>query len=236
MFRLTAAALIVAMLTACSVMKRPVAEEDLVKTKRVGVVSILGDTFHGISIGTMVFNNAYFQAPVADWNVDKYATTTALGLLRSTTQFESVEMDRGQLSLEKIQADKGQQLWAAAEKQGFDKVVIIRPGVSSNFPHFRPGFGLMERSLLGAGRRCMYAAYVVDVYEVASRKEVAWEWGGYEPCRIGGDNEIAFKAKFDDYSPAEQQAMRKKLEMRIAETLRYSLTKLALVPEVKVAK
>lgn len=213
--------------------KRPVAEEDLSKTKRVGVVSILGNTFNGVSIGTTVFNNASFSAPVPEWSIDSYAASVALGLLRSNRRFESGALDRGNLSAEDARADGGKRLWEAAEKQGFDKVLLVRPGVSDNYIQFRPGFGLYERSMLGSSRRCIYAAYVVDVYDVATRKPIAWEWGGGMPCLVGSDNGFAFKQKFDDYSTDEKQALRQRLEARITESLQYSLEKLSLTAGAK---
>jgi hypothetical protein len=214
-------------------LKRPVADEDLSKIRRVGVVSILGNTFSGISIGTTVFNNSSFSAPVPDWNVDGHAASTALDLLRKNARFESALVDRGSLSAAELGADGAKRLWEAAEKQGFDKVVIVRPGVSDNHLSFRPGFGLYERSMLGLSRRCVYAGYVVDVYDVATRKPIAWEWGGGMPCAVGSDDKIVFKPKFDDYSADERSTLRQRLEARLSESLRYSLEKLSLIAAAK---
>lgn len=210
-------------------LKRSVAEEDLNKTRRVGVVSILGDTFHGIFIGTTAFNNESFSASVSDWSVDKYASATALSMLRFNSRFQSAELDRANFTPEQIRADGGKVLWEAAEKQGYDKLVIVRPGVSDNYPFFRPGFGLFERSFFGNGKRCIYAAYVVDVYDVASRRPVAWEWGGSMPCAMGSDANFPFRKQFSEYSVEDQQAMRHRLETRLTESLRYALGNLSLL-------
>ena len=43
----------------------------LTSIKRMGIVSLLGDTFHGTHIGFTVFENTYFEAGVAQWRIDE---------------------------------------------------------------------------------------------------------------------------------------------------------------------
>jgi hypothetical protein len=219
------------LLSGCAALniKRPVAEEDLKATKRVAVVSLMGNTFHGVSIGTTAFNNESFAGSVPEWNMDGYASKAALEMLTSNPRFASSLLDRSNLSIEQARADGGKLLWQAAERQGFDRVVVVRPGVSDNNPFFRPSYGFFERSLFGNGRRCVYAAYTVDVYDVPSQKPIAWEWGGGVPCSLGKDNDLTYKKSFADYSQAERAEMRQRLERRFTESLRYSLEKLALI-------
>lgn len=232
MFRVLVAVTCALALSACTTLniKRPVSEDDLKSIKRLGVVSLLGDSFQGVSVGTTVFNNQSFSSPVPDWQVDAHASTTALDLLKTNTRLSTALLDRTRLSPEQAQAEGGKLLWQAAEQQGFDRLVVIRPGVSDNNPFFRPSFGLFERSLLGSGRRCVYAAFVVDVYDVASRKPIAWEWGGGMPCELGKDSDLPFKAPFAAYTDAERADIRRRLQVRLSEALGYSLRKLSLVP------
>lgn len=223
--------LVVFAVSACTTLniKRGVSEEELARTRRVGVLAALGDNFYGISVGTTVFNNTSFDGTVPDWGIDPYAADRALGLLQKNPRFQTSLLDRGSLTLEDLKANEGKALWDAAERQGFDRVVLIRPGVSSNFPFFRPGFGFFERSFLGSGGRCVYAAYVVDVYDVATRKPIAWEWGGPSPCQMGADSNLPFRPKFEDYSAEEKATLKRRLQERMAETLPYALTQLSLL-------
>jgi predicted heme/steroid binding protein len=108
-------------------------------------------------------------------------------------------------------------------------LAILRPNVSDNFPFFRPGFGLFERSFLGQNNRCVYVAYTVEVYDVATRQTIAWEWGGEGPCVRGMDNDVDFKKQFAEYSSDEQAMIRRKLDLRLDVSLRYSLEKLQLL-------
>jgi hypothetical protein len=222
-------------LTACAALdlKRPVNDEDAAGLHKVGVVSLLGDTFHGISIGTTVFTNAQFSASVPEWNIDDFAALNALSVLRENGKFHAELLNHPNLRAEQLSADKAKLVWELAQQQGFDTLVVLWPSVSTNYPHFIPGYGYFERSMLGLGSRCLYAGYTVETYKVAAHKRIAWEWGGEMPCRTGSEKTIPYREKFEDYSDAEKQLMRKAIEDRISETVRYALTKLSLVSDAK---
>lgn len=48
---------------------------------------------------------------------------------------------------------------------------------------------------------------------------------------MGGERQLPFRDKFEDYSEEERRVMRKGVEDRIAETLRYALRELELAPQ-----
>jgi hypothetical protein len=212
-------------------LKRPVATENIARIKRVGVTSFLGDTVYGISLGTTSFNYAEFSAPVPDWKIDETAISQALAILRRGGRFQAAALDRTSYDTEGLLADGAKLLWEQAASQGFDTLVVVLPAVSESFRVFKPGYGIFERAFLSISHRCLYAAYEVDVYDVAARKRIAWQWGGDEgtPCLADSEQRLPFKARFDDYSVAEKRAMREGIEARIAETLAKALNKLELV-------
>jgi hypothetical protein len=229
MFRTIFTILLTLAISGCVSLHVP--DEDLDKTKRIGVISILGETFHGISIGTTVFNNTFFSATVPEWGINKYAASTVVALLRENARFESGEMDHAGLDWEI--ADESRQRWEAAEKQGFDKLIIIRPRIFlGNYSFFKPSFGLFERSMFGLGFRCVYMGYRIGVYDVATGKQIAAGGDGEdESCnKFGRDNQFTFKKSFKDYTPEEKQAMRQRLEAKISKSLRHLLEQLQLVP------
>jgi hypothetical protein len=227
-------------LAGCSTLdlKRPVAKEDIVRIKKVGVASLLGDAVYGISMGITALGNENFSAPVPDWKMDAAAASHAVALLRRNGRFEVAPLDRSSYSAEQLMADNARLLWDLAASQGFDTLVILRPGVSENFQIFKPGYGIFERSFVGLSSRCLYAAYQVEVDEVATRKKIAWQWGGDEdtPCLADSEKRLDFKAKFDDYSEPEKQAMRDGIEARVSETLGTALHKLKLVSALDAAQ
>jgi len=215
------------LLSACSTMRRPVSQEDVSKINKIGVASTLGSTLHGISIGTTVFNNSSFNAPVPEWQIDKYMVTHAIKDLTRGTRYKSVVALNLDVNANDMWDNNGKSLWDAARAQGLDTVVIFQRGVSDNFPFFIPGYGLFERSFLGTGHRCVYAAYVATVYNVTTHDQMAWQWGGEMPCEKHID--LSMKANFNDYSASEKSLIHQQLEIRLDETLLYSLRKLALI-------
>jgi hypothetical protein len=219
-------------------LQRPVARDDIAHIKKIGVASFLGDTVYGISMGTTAYNNEEFSAAVPDWKVDATAVSYALTILRGDGRFEAAPFDRSSYTGAQLGADNGKLFWDLVTAQGFDTLVILWPEVPDNFRVFKPGYGLFERSFLGLSNRCLYAAYRVEVDNVASRKVIAWEWGGDQgvPCLAGSENRLDFKAKFDDYSDAEKQAIREGIEARISETLGKALTTLGLASPAKVTR
>lgn len=240
MQRLFAAAVLAAVLGGCATpdVKRPVAREEAARIKKIGVASFLGDTVYGISVGTTAFSNAEFSAAVPDWKVDSYAVSQALAILGRDGRFAATALNRSSYSEDQLAADKGKLLWDLAASQGIDTLVILSASVSDRFQVFKPGYGIFERAFLGISHRCLYAAYQVDVYDVAARKRSAWQWGGDDdtPCQADSEQRLPFKPKFEAYSDTEQQAMREGIEARIAESLDSALNKLELASQPHAAR
>ncbi|HSS28464.1 MAG TPA: hypothetical protein VLL50_10970 [Usitatibacter sp.] len=200
---------------------------------------MLGDEFHGISIGTTVLNNTEFTAPVPEWQIDAEATRYAVEMLRENKGWESAPLDVRGVSTKMtaynaawLTAKKPEPpIWDAARRQGFDTLVVVRPGVSENWHFFVPSYGVFERRVLGMGWGCVYAAFIVNVYEVASEKSVAWDWGGGEmgePCAGESNRDMHVRARFDDYSAEEKADLRKRVEARVLTSLHRALARLKL--------
>jgi hypothetical protein len=56
-------------------------EKDFEGIHRVAIVSFLGDTFHGILIGTTVFQNKAFDAPVPEWVMNTLVSDHAVAVM-----------------------------------------------------------------------------------------------------------------------------------------------------------
>lgn len=217
-------------LCACAAMdlKQALSAADVARFHKVGVVSLLGDSVNGVYIGTTPLDSRRFTGAVPEWQIDRFVADQALGIIAAGGRVAAGRIDPAGTDLAGLRADRARRLWELARAQGFDTVVSVWPSVSENFPFFKPGYGLYDNSLLGQSRRCLFASYTVEVYDVASRRRIAWEWGGAAPCRMGADGGLVFLDGFDKYSDAQKQAMRTGIEARFAETLRYALVKLAL--------
>jgi hypothetical protein len=229
--RLALTAAVLAMCACAAVdLKRPLSPEQLGRIHKVAVISLMGDSFNGIAIGANVPNKRHYTAAVPDWGVDEFIESRTLELLQGPQRFEVAVLSHGSLSSAQLRAGHSQRVWDLAKAQGFDTVVSVWPSLSENFPFYKAGFGYYEEALLGVPHRCLYAAYTVEIYDVATQRRVSWEWGGAEPCRKDSAEALSFHDSFEAYTDVEKLQMRLGLESRFSETLAYALRKMGLLP------
>lgn len=207
-----------------SIIKAPVSRDELAKVHKVGVATAFDNQFYGRQLGWTVFGNQKFEADVSLWDVNKLAQARAIEALRQgNPKLQVAALTVPQLST--LQADKELSWLNSAQQQGIDTIVLVRPGVSDNYPFFAPGVGIFARHSF----TCVYTAYVVEVYDVAARKQIAWEWGASPPCNMGvADAGVQFKADAGQYSAAEMEAMRALVDSKFAKTLPVAMEGLHL--------
>lgn len=214
--------------------KRPVSDQDLAKVKKVAVVSLLGNSFNGIHIGFTVFNNSRYTADVTDWKVDGMVSEQALSMLTTTKRFSVSSLELGS-DVAAFYTDRKpdstavnyKKLLALAAAGNHDTVVLVRRAQYDNAPFHVGGYGLFDRSGLYVGR-CVYSLFVVEVIDVATEAQLAWEWG--YPCLHGDEDVIPWKVNFDQYSLEEKRLIRARLEQGIRNSLSRALHKLRLIP------
>lgn len=218
-------------LAACATSPGPRAVESasLSSVKRVAVVSALGDEFNGVKVGLTVFGNEYFNAKVADWAVDAYVERKAEELLSSHVDAKSLTPLIGPGDRAGSPETKG--LWfQAARSRGYDTLFLISAQKSENYPFHRPPYGFHDRKLgsipelpgikgVGLGGRCVYAMYIVQLFDVKTEKELAWQWGGTEPCQKDADNDLFFQSRFDHYNESQRAEFRNRLFRQIDRSL-----------------
>jgi hypothetical protein len=218
-------------------MRRPIADGDHAMFKKVGVASLLGPNFHAEHIGITVFNNVDYDAPVADWEIDKVLADQAVELLRSTNRYDVARLDLAGMSADRLLADNHKALYSLAAQQGIDALVVAIPGVSENFHLMHPGYGLDDRSVIVFKRQCIYAAYTLQVLQVTTQKSAGWDWGGGAPCEPGsGEQVVPFKDKFDDYSEDEKRILRDRVTAWIRKSVAISLDYLNMVKGTSTGK
>lgn len=231
--RLIAQVLIFALLSGCAAlnMKRPVSEQDTGKVKNVGVLSALGPDMHGVHVGTTVFTNWRYRADVALWKIDDVAAQHAVGLL-STRKGIAAGRIVAPRSTEDLYTSrtstqiKKDEVFALAAAQGFDTLVLLRRDRYDNAPFYEPGYGIFYRSTFGSTRPCVYAMYLVEVYDVKSKASLGWERAA--TC-LSAQNEIPFKKGFEEFSPSERERVKALLEAEIKRTVEDTLKRVGLV-------
>lgn len=205
---------------------------------RVGVVSLLGDTFHGIYIGTTVFNNSGYDADVADWQIDP-----------DTAEYVQAKLEKDGIRAEILQTQPAQReifyrggrnaepdygaICQAASEQNYATVVVIARSRSEDEPEFKPGYGLQMRSLLGLSRRYPYAEFVIRVFDVKTEKQLAVGIG--PPIEMNSSNALHWKSHFDEYSPQEKLAIKAGIEDHIRHQIDRELDKMNLTSATRGA-
>jgi hypothetical protein len=222
--------LLSATMVGCSSMKRPVSEQDALKISNVATVSLLGNEFHNIKVGTTVFNNYSFIENVPDWKIDELAAREAAVILSKSRGTSVLPLEISQI--DSINTDSPDEIEKKISKialrSGIDTVVIIRKAGSSNYPFLTPGFGYFERSVLSYSTHGPYTMFITSVVDTKSQKEIAWEWGIGVPCGVGCAIDVPMKKSFNEYSNEEIQRIRSSIEADLKSSIRYSLTKLGL--------
>lgn len=211
-------------------LQHPVAAADLARAHQFGVVSAFGDTVNGRLVGITAFGNEGFTAPVPQWGIDLDAAVQAARLLATGGRFKAVPLDRSAYTGAALSGDApAPALWDAAARQGIDTLVVLQPDVYDEYPFFPAGVGIYEHAIPLQGSGCIYTAFSVHVYDVGTRKPLAWEWAGDAPCAFGEKAELPFKKSLDAYSPAEQALLRQRIAQRVNNGLVYALQGLGLV-------
>jgi hypothetical protein len=194
----------------------------------VAVASILGDTLHGVYIGTTAFNNEAFQADVSGWNIDPMtATYMQKQLTDAGLQTFLLTVPAG--SRESLYREDGivnyPALSAVAAAQHADTVIVVaRARGTQPIP---PGYGLFVRGLFGLQQKYVYAELLVAVVDVKTQKILALHFDS--PVEGPPSKEFEWKSPFEAYSPAEAQKLRALVEDRIRTDVREQLVALNLV-------
>lgn len=181
--------------------------------QRMAVVSLLGDSFHGVSIGMTVFQNKAYDASVPAWDMNTEVTGEALRTIGLRGRIPAEALKLGELSVGSlykkakdtdVSREGVQTLLALAKEQGNEALLLIQQtDGGENSPFHRPGFGLFRRSAFGMTMQCVYVSFRMVLYRVDTGKVIARAW--QEPCTTGRDQWV-WKSAWDQYSAEEQKA------------------------------
>lgn len=217
-------------LTACSGMRGALTKKDLESSKNVAVASLLGENFNGIHIGTTVFNNVVYEAPVPGWNIDGYAEELVINKLNKAGLRTASALEHDDGLYERLKQNWSfvsgfdySEFIELAKSQGADTLILVQPIRYDNQPFHEPGYGFYERSFLSMSRSCVYSLFVVTAFSTDTGRRLGWEWGF--PCE-SGEYELQWKESFDQYSEKEMKLLREKVENSVKENIWIALVTL----------
>jgi hypothetical protein len=168
--------------------------------KRVLVISALGDKLNLQHIGTTVFTNKEDSVDVGTWHLNEAVEENFLKKVSSRfTFFRASDVPfrkaMGQLKTEGLLnwglklRDFKSPLYDLARSEKADYILIFGARRQEDLKYRTSvsyeGYGIVQRSILGASRSSMYAHVCSTLLDVASQEEVAWACGSnYWPLPV----------------------------------------------------
>lgn len=226
--------LIAAVALSGCVMRGPISPEYPLQHKKMAVVSELGNHFQYVTVGTTVFTNNITKADVSDWKINHQTASHLVSKLQQrnipANEIESdffTAMDDGSPYTIGTVKDK---VITKVKSMGYQSLLLVRPTTSENFPFFRPGYGLNTRYFFGSPKSCIYAMYILELYDLENDKSIGWDWvnANNGPCIFNSANDIPVKENFDQFSPKEKQDIRTRLEQWLKTSLDNTLRSMKL--------
>ena len=131
-------ALVILMLSALVWSSLQVTDAGATHINRVGVVSLLGDTFHAEHTGLTAFNQRSYDVEVPEWQIDQDVTEYLVAKLTSANlSAGSVNIEPNRVKdfyrlwplqqKRRMDSSKFNQLFTLASAQGYDTLVVMIP-------------------------------------------------------------------------------------------------------------
>lgn len=217
------------------VLRGPISPDYSLQHKKTAVIADLGRHFQYVIVGTTIFTNNISQSDVTDWHINHTAASHVIEKLAqrgvNAKEIESdvfTALENGSPHTISTVQD---QLIAKAKSLGYQSLLMVKPTTSENYPFHKPGYGLHTRYFFGTPKSCIYAMYIVELYDLERDKTIGWDWvnGTQGPCVMNSANDIPIKENFDQFSANEKQQIRVRLEQWLKTSLDITLKSMNLV-------
>lgn len=215
-------------------MPGPIKKGHTLREKKIAVVADMGNSFRNNVVGTTVFNNEFSNSDVTDWKINTLTANYVLERLQGKalsgavveTNFFPAIQDEASSVIDALP----QSVLKKIKPMGFDHLILIRPSESYEAPFFKSGYGQYTRHFFNLSMTCIYALYVVEVYDVHSEKLMAWEWvsNHSRPCEPSPEETYDMKEKLEQYSDREKVFIRDRTKKHMINTLDRTIDKLEL--------
>lgn len=209
-------------------------QDNSLMNKKIAIVSELGNSFRNNVVGTTVFSNASTNSDVTDWQINTLATSIINNRLQAKSLSGTVVETN---FFPAIQDESWSTIFALSDSvipkikgMGFDSLILVKPASMDSDRFYRPGYGQHARYFFGRKTACLYAVYVVEIYDLQTEKLVAWEWmnGRKGQCESKTLETFPLKDNFEDYTEQEKALIRDRMQRLISTTLNRTLDVLKL--------
>jgi len=212
---------------------RPDGRAPLLATLRhVGVVSLFGDTFHGIGIGLTRSDNFRYTARVADWNIDQDCEDFLQTQLKGngyTPALLDIRPRRADDLYRGTESDQPDfdELRRIAATQSLDTIIVVWRSHSSSVFDIDPGFGLFEEGVFRIRRVFPYAQFIITVIDAKTGKRIASTLGNATEKKP--NKKIPWKGNLEDFSDQERLQIKAAIEDHIHKKLLRALGRMNVV-------
>jgi hypothetical protein len=196
-----------------------VSPEEAHQIKRLAVVSSMGDTVHGKSVGLMVFQNKSFDASILGWNLDAAMTKDLVERIVAGARIG------GEVVSLSTSSTKESEILGEARAQGFDAVLVVLPEENVHDRSLGSGVTLLHRKIPGVDKIHPCVVGAVRVFRVSDGKPIGASV--LEPCSYAR-NTLVWHDNWAGFSDEEKQATLAALQEHSLERLRSALVSLKL--------
>lgn len=212
----------------------------------VAVVSMLGETFHGIEIANSGLRGAHYDANVIDWRLDDDIREYVLNQL-AASGLAARQLDISPKGIEDFYSKplvsndhifiQGyaspephySELCKLALAQGDDMLVVV--GRTSNPRDTLPmlGYGVIDDHFMGHAHRNVYAKFVIRVFDARSGSESAAAITTTVDPR--SENAVPWKDSYEALTADERSALKTAIEAHIRSEVDQGLRAMNLVSQ-----
>ena len=184
----------------------------------VAIISLLGDDFHLIHVGTTRFEYKSYVDSVPTWKIDDFITDLLKAeLTRSGTNRVGV-LGNSEVTFPGTRNELDFNLFReTATQKGFDTAIIIRPTSNPRAAHMVGGYGLLHgrRYPTPGLERCVFSAIIIELIDIESMDIVAKE--SIQNCTA--DIDVGFYPRLADYPKAEESLIHQTLNDDLARSI-----------------
>jgi hypothetical protein len=213
---------------------------------QVAVVSMLGNTFHGVQIAATGLRGAHYDANVVDWRLDDdiadYLRTQLLAIgisakrldisPKRTEDFYSKPLfSNDQISIQGYASPEPHyaELCPLALAQGNDILVILGRTAAPHLSVVAPGYGLVDVHFLGRAHRNIYTAIAIGSFN--TRDCAKRSFANMDAPNPKPDNALPWEDSYEAFNADEKAQLKAAIEAQLRSKIDQALVTMKLVAQ-----
>jgi hypothetical protein len=219
-------------------------ESQIKNVRQIAVISMLGDTFHGVHIGQLPAAREGYAANVVDWRLDDDITEYLRGQL-AANGFAAVRLDLSPKATEDFYSKplvsnhyiyiegyaspepNYKELCQLALAQSDDMLVVAGRTYNRNSTALPPGYGFVDGHVFGFAHRNVYGLFVMRAFDTHSCSQRALAITTATDRK--SESTLPWKDSYEAYSDDERSALKAAIEAHIRNEIDQGLRQMNFV-------